>query len=91
MNRKQEQIAFGRQDLATALIRQSQLHEGYWRVYLQFGPIAAVNANHNGHVYPSVFVPVVRVGLMRDAVLTDLSVDAAEVNPRVARAPVSIH
>ena len=67
--------------LAEVLVRANGLHEGIWRVYLRFGQPTGVNANFAGRLAPSVFVPVMEIGLIRDTELTDLSVDAAVVNP----------
>lgn len=80
-SKRTTQAIFNFRDVAVAFVRASHLHEGFWRVYVKCGPVAGVNANHGGRVYPSAFVPIIELGLLRDEVMTDLSVDAAVVNP----------
>lgn len=69
-------------DVATALVRHYSIHEGFWRVTVEFGESAGVNANWQGHVRPAVVVPVLSLMLTKVDVLNELSVDAEKVNPR---------
>ena len=71
---------YSMKDLATALVKASDIHEGIWRVGFKF-ELRAANVNMGGQQVPAAFLPIVRVDITRVEVLDDLSVDAAEVNP----------
>lgn len=76
------QILMNYRDVAIALVKYHQLHEGLWRVALTFGAPVGVNAVINGRgLTPSMFVPVPGISLVRDEEVNDLNVDAAVVNP----------
>lgn len=70
--------------MAEALVKHFGLHEGIWRVMLEFGAIGGMNAQFgpNQPVTPAAIVPVMGVSLKRVEVVDALSVDAAVVNPR---------
>lgn len=70
------------QTLATALCKYYDIHEGHWRVGLNFGTVTAANVNIVGRVLPAAFIPVMGVVLLQDDGNNQLSVDAAVVNPR---------
>ena len=75
---------FSYKGLAIALVKAQGLHRGIWRVYVKFGQPGGLNARHQAHgnqVFPSVVVPILEVGLVADTELSDLSVDAAVINP----------
>lgn len=74
-------LRLSHRQVAEALVKAYRIHEGHWRVYYQFGQPAGLNANLAGQVRPSVLIPVVELGLMRDEEPNVLTVDAAEVNP----------
>ena len=67
--------------LAIHLVRAHHLHEGIWQVYFRFAPIVGLTANINGHLKPSAMVSIDEVGLVRCEAVTEVSVDAAVVNP----------
>jgi hypothetical protein len=83
-------------DLATALVKHLDLHEGHWQVLMAFG-IHGTNLNFKGGVTPAAIVPVTELGLLKVPTATELSVDASEVNPErriilpTAGAEVGIH
>lgn len=70
------------QTLATLMVKHLNIHEGIYRLALEFGPIGGFNGEINGRLMPAAIVPVIGLRLVLDEVLTDLSVDAAVVNPR---------
>lgn len=79
------------QEVTTALVKQAGLHEGFWRVGLEFDLRAAnVNMGTNSAPVqvPAAFLPVVKMNLRRVEVLDNLSVDAEVVNtqPRILTA-----
>ena len=77
-----KQIAFSHREVAEALIRFNDLHEGLWGIYIEFGLGAAdVGLEPGGDIFPTALVPVKKIGLQRFEEPSNLTVDAAEVNP----------
>jgi len=75
------QILYSFKELASLMVKDRNLHEGYWGVYVRFG-INAANAGANDNdLKPTALVPIIEVGLQKFEELNNLSVDAAEVNP----------
>ncbi len=76
------QIIFTYKEVAEALVKQQDIHEGLWGIYIEFGITAAnINAAPGADVIPAAIVPVQRMGLQRFEEASNLTVDAAEVNP----------
>ena len=73
---------FSFKDIASALVREADFHEGIWAVYFEFGLGAGNVMGPDNVLKPIAVVPIVSVGLRRSNQLDDLSVDAAEVNPQ---------
>jgi hypothetical protein len=72
-------------ELAEVLVKHLDIHEGFWSIFLKFG-IQATNMSLNNAPYaPTAIVPVLEIGINREAELMPLAVDAAEVNPLVRR------
>jgi len=73
---------FKYKEIAEALVKYQDLHEGIWGIYIEFGIQGAnIGTVQEDNILPAAIVPVVGVGLQRFEKLTSLSVDAAEVNP----------
>ncbi len=65
-----------------ALIKHNNIHEGIWGLFVRFG-LGAMNAGENEqHLMPAAIVPVQEIGLQKFEKETNISVDAAKVNPR---------
>ena len=75
------QYAFGYRDLATLLVKAKGVHEGLWCVHFRFGLKAANFGNTDNDLLPTALVGVVEVGIQRVPKATNLTIDAAEVNP----------
>jgi len=77
-------IAFSHKEVAEALIKKQNIHEGIWGVYIEFG-IGAANVGQDPtdalNVLPAAIVPVVKIGIQRFPQPNSLTVDAAVVNP----------
>jgi hypothetical protein len=74
---------FNYKEIAEALIKRLDLHEGLWGVYLEFG-IAGANVNPGPGMdllLPAAVVPVLKIGIQRFEQANPLTVDAASVNP----------
>ena len=75
-------ISFSHKELAEILIRQSDIHEGFWGIYLEFALSAAnITIAPGRDVTPAAVVPVVKIGLQRFPEANNLTVDAAIINP----------
>jgi len=75
---------FSHTELASILLRDQGIHEGLWGLYIEFNMIAANVPSGPGL---STFLPacinfVSKIGIQRFDAPSNLTVDAAEVNPR---------
>lgn len=76
------QILFDYKEVAEALIRKQNIHEGIWGLYVEFGFGAANLADDASKVLtPTALVAVRKIGLQRFPEENNLTVDAARVNP----------
>jgi hypothetical protein len=74
-------ITFSFKEIATLMIKDQNIHQGYWGIAVRFG-ISATNAGlSEADIKPTAIVPIVDIGLQKFEELNNLSVDAAEVNP----------
>jgi hypothetical protein len=68
-----------------ALIKHNNIHEGIWGLFVRFG-LGAINAGESEQQFlPAAIVPVVEIGLQKFERETNISVDAAKVNPAQPR------
>ncbi len=75
-------VLFSHQEVTQALIRQAGLHEGIWRLHIEFGIAGGeITLMPGGTPNPAAIVPINRMGLRRVAELDAFSADAAEINP----------
>jgi hypothetical protein len=78
---------FDYKEIAEALIKKQDLHEGLWGIYMEFGIGGANVGLSEGTVFPTAIVPVVKMGIHRFDKPNNLTVDAAEINPLAMEAP----
>lgn len=86
------QLNFSYKEVAEALVRKADLHEGFWGVLMNFGIKGSnigTTEEPGGDMLPAAIVPVLQVGLQRFDKETNLSVDAAKVNPKPKTKPRS--
>lgn len=91
-----EKYVFSYREIVTQLVKAQGIHEGIWSLYLEFG-IQGANIGLqivNGgvptdqpdgpptEVVPSAIIPVQKIGIARTTHLSNIAVDAAEVNPK---------
>lgn len=74
--------AFEFKEIVEALIKQQDLHEGIWQFYVEFGIVAGNMGPSANELRPSAVVPIQRIGILRVEKETNLTVDAAQVNPK---------
>jgi len=86
-----EKIVFEYREVVEALVKKENIHEGFWALYIEFGISAANIGDRLGDsdssdapsiVTPAAIIPVQKIGIMKTDHLTNISVDAAKVNPR---------
>ncbi len=85
------QYIFDYNEIVEALIKKQGIHEGIWALYIEFG-IAAANlgaaqvgddaSKPPTHVTPTALIPIQKIGIVKTDQLSNISVDAAVVNPR---------
>ena len=76
-----DKYTFSYKEVVVALVKEQGLHEGIWMLQIEFG-IGAINAGPTEeHMMPTAMIPVVKIGLTKTAKESNLSVDAAKVNP----------
>ena len=75
------QILYSFKELASLLVKDRDIHQGYWGIYVRFGISAANAGASDSDLKPTALVPILEIGLQKFEELNNLSVDAAEVNP----------
>ena len=75
------QLIFSFKEVVTALIKAHDIHDGIWGFILNFGLNAQNIGPNENELRPAALIPVISVGLMKFDKETNLSVDAAKVNP----------
>lgn len=68
--------------VAEALVKYHGIHEGIWGIFARFGLGASNVGPNENELSPAAIVPLVELGLQKFAKETNLSVDAAKVNPK---------
>jgi len=77
------ELLFTHKELAVALVKALDLHEGIWGLHFKFG-LGGANVGMGStqtELQPTALVPVLGVGLRKFDEETNISVDAAKVNP----------
>jgi hypothetical protein len=79
------QYTFSHRELVEILVKQQDLHEGIWGLYVRFGLGASNVGESPAQIQPAAIIPVVEIGLQKFDKETNISVDAAKVNPKPQR------
>jgi hypothetical protein len=76
------QYVFTYEEIVETLIKKQGIHEGLWGIYVRFG-LAAGNVGEaaTGNFLPAAIIPVHEIGIQRFDQPSNLTVDAAVVNP----------
>ena len=78
MSMEKKLKTFSFKQIATLLIREADIREGYWGIYARFG-LSATNLRLPGdQTIPAAIIPLLEVGLQEFDNLTSLTVDAKE-------------
>jgi transcriptional regulator with XRE-family HTH domain len=75
------QIIYTFKELATILVKDRDIHEGFWGIYVKFGIKAANVGETDTDLRPTALVPVLELGLQKFDELNNLSIDSAQANP----------
>jgi hypothetical protein len=69
-------------ELVEALIKQQNIHEGIWQLYVEFGISAANIQSGENQVSPAAIVPIGKIGLTKVNAEGPIAIDASKVNPK---------
>ena len=75
-------FVFSHQEVAEALVRKQEIHEGVLGLYVEFGIAAANIGPGPSDLSPAAIVPILKMGIQQFTEVNSLSVDAAVVNPK---------
>jgi len=76
------QYIFDFKEIAEALVKKADIHEGIWGIYVEFGLTATNVGQTESQVLPTALVPIQRIGIRRFDKENNLAVDASKVNPQ---------
>ena len=77
-------IVFTYKEVAEALVRKADIHEGLWGLYMEFGIGGAnIGSSPEGDLQPAAIVAISKLGIQRFEKPNNLTVDASEVNPEI--------
>jgi hypothetical protein len=74
---------FDYKEVAEALIKKQGIHQGLWHIAIEFGFLAQNIRTPNGFA-PAAILPVQKIGLVQTPDASNMTVNAAEVNPAPA-------
>lgn len=81
-------IEFDHREVAEALVRYSNIHEGLWGIAIKFGIQGAnIAPGPGGDLTPAAIIPILKVGLQKFDKTNNLCVDASKVNPQKKATP----
>jgi hypothetical protein len=82
-------VVFSYKEVVTALLKANNIHEGIWALIVKFGLQATNLGEGEDSIRPAAIIPVLEIGIQKVEKETNISVDAAKVNPMpAAKAPV---
>lgn len=79
-----ESYSFEFKELAEMMVKKANLHTGIWAISVQFalaGANVSTAPSPSKDFNPAAIVPILKIGLQKVQEETNLSVDAAKVNP----------
>lgn len=74
-------IVFSYKEVATALLKEQRIHEGFWTLFIRFGLNAANLGPNDDELKPCAIIPIMEIGLQKGEKENNVTVDAAKVNP----------
>jgi hypothetical protein len=78
------QIVFSHKELVELMLKQQGIHEGIWGIFVKFSLGASNVGPTQSDLLPAAIVAINEIGLQKFEQETNISVDAAKINPKVA-------
>jgi len=79
------EVMFSYKEVAEALVKKQGLNEGLWALSVKFGIQAMNFGPSENDLKPTAIIPLLEIGLHRADKESNLTVDAAKVNPKPKR------
>lgn len=76
------QFVFKHKELVEILVKNQNIHEGIWGLFVRFGLGASNVGPTDDQLQPAAIIPVLEIGLQKFEKESNISVDAAKVNPK---------
>jgi len=76
------QITFKYSELVELMLKKQGIHEGIWGLFVNFGLAASNIGPSEENLSPAAIVGVVGIGLQKFDKESNLTLDAAKVNPK---------
>jgi len=76
------QLTFTFKEVVEALLKKQGIHEGIWALFVRFGIKGANIGETDADIKPTAVIPILQIGLQQFEKETNISVDAAKVNPK---------
>jgi len=76
------QITFTYSELVELMLKKQGIHEGIWGLFVNFGLAATNIGPSDTNLSPAAIVGVIGMGLQRLEKESNLTLDAAKVNPK---------
>lgn len=80
------QISFKHAEIVELMLKKQGIHEGIWGLFIKFGMGASNVGPTETDLNPAAIIPVLEIGLQKFEKESNIAVDAAKVNPRMAEA-----
>jgi hypothetical protein len=80
------QISFKHAEIVELMLKKQEIHEGIWGLFIKFGMGASNVGPTETDLNPAALIAVLEIGLQKFEKESNIAVDAARVNPRVAEA-----
>jgi len=76
-------FTFTYKEIVECLVKKQGIHEGLWGIFISFqlGATNVLNTTDSESYMPAAIVPIQNIGIQRFAEPSNLTVDAAVVNP----------
>ena len=78
---KPKNFVFSYQEVAQALVDKTDMREGHWGVYVEFG-LGASNVGTPDNLTPAAIIPILKLGIQRFDSPNSLTVDAGAKKPK---------
>jgi hypothetical protein len=80
-----EKLSLTHAELAEALVKHYDIHEGLWAIYVEFGLAGGNVGPDQSSINPAAIVPITKIGIQKVSESNNMTVDAVSVNPQKKR------